>query len=301
MQTIKIIIRILLYVSIVFIVYYLYKFDYLIFREISVNVFFATASVLILWLGFFVSTLSWRKALKVHGVQISVPQAVYSHGISVFAKYIPGKIWVILGRASIVSENGFSLSFTSTISLKEQLVYLLLGLLISLLVLPFVPVHILFTIMVLFTAIGLYLFLFVKSIHLYILSTLFKLVRKKFEVPFITVKDAVPFAKWILVYWSIWSIAFYLLTKSVIPETSVFAAFAFPVSVCYGLLAVIVPGGVGVREGILILVLSSLGIAPAQAVTLSIIQRLWFITGEIFIFVLALVFKGEAGKNIELV
>jgi hypothetical protein len=300
MQTIKIIIRILLYVSIVFIVYYLCKFDYLIFKEISVNVFFATASVLLLWLGFFVSTLSWRKALKVHGLQISVPQAVYSHGISVFAKYIPGKIWVILGRASIISENGFSLSFTSTISLKEQLVYLFLGLLISLIVLPFIPVNMLFTLMVLFTAIGLYLFLFVESIHLYILNTLFNLVKKKIEVPFIAVKDAVPFAKWILVYWGVWSVAFYLLTKAIIPETPVIAAFAFPVSVCYGLLAVIVPGGVGVREGILVLFLTSLGIDPAQAVTLSIVQRLWFITGEIFIFVLALIFKGEAGKNIEL-
>jgi hypothetical protein len=296
MQTIKIIIRILLYVSIVFIVYYLYKFDYLIFKEIHINVFFATASVLLLWLGFFVSTLSWRKALKVHGLQISVPQAVYSHGISVFAKYIPGKIWVILGRASIISEKGFSLSFASTISLKEQLVYLFLGLLISLMVLPFISVHILFTLMVFFTAVGLYLLLFVESIHRFILSALFKLVKKKFEVPFITFKDAVPFAKWILVYWSIWSIAFYLLTKSIIPETPVLAAFAFPVSVCYGLLAVIVPGGVGVREGILVLFLSSLGIDPAQAVTLSIIQRLWFITGEIYIFLVALVFKAKAYK-----
>ncbi len=297
MNTIKIIIRILLYASIVFIVYYLYKFDFLIFKEINIHIFLATTSVLLLWLGFFVSTLSWRKALKVHGLQISVPQAVYSHGISVFAKYIPGKIWVILGRASIVSENGFSLSFTSTISLKEQLVYLFLGLLISLMVLPFVPVHILFTLMVFFTAVGLYLLLFVESIHRYILSALFKLVKKKFEVPFITVKDAIPFAKWILFYWSIWSIAFYLLTKSVIPETPILAAFSFPVSVCYGLLAVIVPGGVGVREGILVLFLSSLGIDPAQAVTLSIIQRLWFITGEIFIFSLALLNRKRNVQN----
>lgn len=289
MDKIKQIFKILLYLSFGFVIYYLYQFDYLQLQTINFNYYFATISVLLLWLGFFVSSLSWKNALKSHQIHISTSKAVYSHGISVFAKYIPGKIWVILGRASIISESGFSLLKTSTISLKEQLVYLLIGLLISLIALPFLPINIFITLIVALTAVGLYLFLFVKPIYNFSVGLLEKITKKKLDIPFINIKEAKSFSVTILLYWFIWSIAFYLLCKSIIPETSAWASFAFPLSVCYGLLAVVVPGGIGVRESIITLVLTATGLSAPEAITISVIQRLWFITGEIFIFTLAFV------------
>lgn len=69
------------------------------------------------------------------------------------------------------------------------------------------------------------------------------------------------------------------------------AAFAFSLSVSYGLLAVFMPGGLGVREGIIVLVLTATGLDVKVATTISVISRIWFISGEIFIFLMAILSK----------
>ncbi|MDA3879303.1 MAG: lysylphosphatidylglycerol synthase domain-containing protein [Prolixibacteraceae bacterium] len=285
--------KILLYASIGFLLYYLLKFDYLIFSEISFDYILAISSIILLWGGFYASTLSWRIALKQHGFIISRKLAVHSHGISVFAKYIPGKLWVIIGRASVAAKEKYSVKVFSTISLKEQLVYLFVGLLISLIGLVFVDINPYFLLIVLATVLGLGLFLFSEKIYRFALSLFQRIFRKELDVPFVGIKELMHIGLATFTYWTFWSIGFFLLCKSISPEISIVAAFAFPLSVSYGLLAVFIPGGIGVREGIIVLVLTSLGVEAQLSVTISVVSRLWFITGEIFIFLLALFFRKE--------
>ncbi len=288
MLKLKWVFRVLLYLSVCLVLYYLYTFDYLILNNLQFNIPLLVLSIIILWAGFTVSALSWGNSLKVHNIKISKKLALYSHGVSVFAKYIPGKIWVILGRASVVVNAGFgSLSHNSAISLKEQLVYLFTGLFVSLIALLFISIKPVFIVIVALTALCLYLFLFWKKVYNLAVKIYVKLFKKSFNVPFVGLKAALPIFKAVFGYWFLWSFGFYLLTLSLIPGVPVIVAFAFPVSVCYGLLAVIVPGGIGVRESIIVLILTAAGIDPAMAVTISVIQRLWFVSGEIFIFTLA--------------
>lgn len=279
--------------SIGFLIYYLFKFDYLIFSELQFNYYFLLFSVLLLWLGFYASTLSWRIALKQHGYIISRKLAVHSHGISVFAKYIPGKLWVIIGRASVAAKGKFSLKIFSTISLKEQLIYLFVGLLVSLIGLVFVDINPYFLLIVLASVLGLGLFLFSEKIYRFALSLFQRIFKKELDVPFVGIKELMHIGLAAFTYWAFWSIGFFLLCKSISPEIGILAAFAFPLSVSYGLLAVFIPGGIGVREGIIVLVLTSIGVEPQLSVTISVISRLWFITGEVFIFLLALVSRND--------
>ena len=123
------------------------------------------------------------------------------------------------------------------------------------------------------------------------------LFKKKFEIPHVSIKEALPMLKTILGYWILWSLGFYILSLSIFPGTPIIATFAFPLSVCYGLLAVIVPGGIGVRESIIVFFLTACGMEPSLSVTISLIQRLWFITGEMFIFGLALIMKNKFKKS----
>ena len=58
----------------------------------------------------------------------------------------------------------------------------------------------------------------------------------------------------------------------------------FPLAGSLGVMAFIVPGGLGVREGALIAYLSLAGIAVPVATTISIASRLWYLVGEVFIF-----------------
>ena len=102
----------------------------------------------------------------------------------------------------------------------------------------------------------------------------------------------------ILLYWIIWILAFYLFLRSIARDIYFIHSFAFPLSVCYGVIAIIFPGGIGVREGIMTGFLVLTGISVEQATTISVINRLWYITGEIFIFILAFVLKNRLKRNL---
>ena len=280
--------RILLYVSLLFLIYYLVKFDYLSLAKIQIRWFWLIISAIFLWAGFFFSTISWKMALKFHGVKISTELAVVSHGLSIFAKYIPGKLWVILGRAAYVgSREQLKVSELSFISLKEQLLYILLGLIIS-----FFPALIYFNhdywvYIILLTIFGLSLLLFVKPLHDFGEKILKKILRKDISLPVITFKLSIKLSFYIVIYWIFYSIGFYFLVVSLTSDANIIHAFAFPLAVSYGVLAIVTPGGIGVREGLIVAFLVSTGIDLQASVTISVISRLWFISGEVFLFFLA--------------
>ncbi len=287
----KTIYKILIYVSIVFLVVYLFRFDYLSFSKIKFNYTYLILSIVLLWLGFFVSMLSWWNILRVYNINVKPLFAVYSHGISVFAKYIPGKIWVILGRAYKVSSKSFSFKFVSALSLKEQLIYILLGLLISFPAVLIFDKFSYYSILVFVSIIGLVALLFSNIFHEFVVNVFERVFKKKINIPLLEFNKSLKVSGFILIYWAIWIFAFYFFVKSVMPDVAFISAFAFPISVCYGVLAIVMPGGIGVREGIMVLFLTSTGINVETAVTISVVSRLWFISGEIFSFILALVLK----------
>jgi uncharacterized membrane protein YbhN (UPF0104 family) len=270
--------------------------DYLQFEVVSFNYGWLALSAFLLWLGFVLSTFAWRKALNLHGIEISRRMAVVSHGLSVFAKYIPGKIWVILGRASYVAKKSFKVSDLSYISLKEQLLYILLGLLIS-----FVPTLIYFKtdywpLIVFVTIVGLGAVLFLNPIHDLSERILTFLFKKPFSLPRLSFQLSIRLSGSVLLYWAAWTTAFYTFMLSITSEATLLHSFAFPLSVCYGVLAIIMPGGIGVREGIMVGFLIATGVSTELVIAISVISRLWFMSGELFLFLLAFVISK---KNIK--
>ncbi|MFC2114325.1 hypothetical protein ACFLRI_03150, partial [Bacteroidota bacterium] len=90
--------------------------------------------------------------------------------------------------------------------------------------------------------------------------------------------------------WSLWGMGFYFLSSSISP--TFFPNFlAFPLASTAGMLAIIIPGGLGVREGILTYALHQSGMLLEIAGSISILARLWFISGELFVFIVALILK----------
>ena len=113
----KTVLKILIYVSIIALLFYLYNIDFLVFRNIELNYSYFIISVVFLILGFIFSAISWKVALKLHGINISNKKAIVSHGLPVFAKYIPGRIWTIIGRAALVENENVGIKKRSFISL----------------------------------------------------------------------------------------------------------------------------------------------------------------------------------------
>jgi len=291
MKNKKWVFNLLLYGSIPFLIVYLIKLDYFVFKVINFNYYWLILSIILLWSGFFFSTISWKYALKYHCFNINTKCATISHGLSVFAKYIPGKIWVILGRAAYIAKNDIKLSGLSIISLKEQLLYILIGLLIALF-----PTLLYFNqdywpLIIIITILSLVIFLFIKSLHDFLERLLARLFKRKVHFPIITLKFSLKLSGIIFFYWILWILGFFFLLLSINQDANIISVFAFPLAVCYGVLAIVLPGGLGVREGIIAAFLTAVGLDIQTAVTISVISRLWFITGEIFIFFLALILR----------
>lgn len=287
----KKIFALIFFLSLPFVVWYLYKLNLVSLNLKELNIFWLALSMLTLSFGFVLGGIGWKYALKVHNYNISSKKAIISHGLPVFAKYIPGKVWVILGRASFVSNETLPLRVASFISLKEQLVYLLIGLFVSF---PFLVFHYnnpFFPFFVGLIILGLTSFLMVKKIHISFLKIFKKVFKKELAIPFLSIDLLLKLGVLVSSYWIVWILSFYLLLKSMPIASNITMAFGFPVSICMGLLAIIIPAGIGVREGILISFLTSTGLNIEHAVTVSIISRVWFIAGEVFVFLFAIFLK----------
>ena len=281
--------RILIYISLAFLVIYLYKFNYLNVQGLDLDPVYLIPAILLLWGGFMMSTLSWWKALSIHDIHVSKKMALLSHGLSVFAKYIPGKLWAILGRASFVSIEEHSMRNASYISLKEQLIYVWLGLLIGIgPLLYFYPLNS-FVILVLILSLFFTFFLYSRGFHQFVVRILGKLLRKQLNVPLVTFKEVIPLILYVLSYWLLWIFAFYFFVLSFHIEFSIGVIFCWPLGISLGVLSLITPGGIGVREGIMTGFMVLTGMPLETATTIAVISRLWFISGEIFIFSLSLV------------
>jgi uncharacterized membrane protein YbhN (UPF0104 family) len=277
--------------SLIFLTYYLWSKSLLDFTLINWN-----AELLIslgfLFLGFIISGLSWWWALKLHQITISPKEGIVSHGLPIFAKYIPGKIWTILGRASQVAKSkNLSSTSLSFISLKEQLVYLIVGILISI-----IPIYLTyglgeFFFIVLASGLGIYLIIFNKQIHKLILWLGKKILKKNLDLPLINVFNGLKLSLFNVLLWLSWTFAFYFFLLSFDSSLNLKLAFIFPVSVVYGVLAIIMPGGIGVREGIITTFFVTIGMELELATSISVVSRLWFIIGEAFIFVLSSILK----------
>ncbi len=291
----KRIFNIVLLISFVFLLIFLIRQDYIIPQ--IVHPWYILFSFLLLFAGFYSSTLSWRTALSSHGIVCSRSEALISHGQSVFAKYIPGKIWVILGRAGYISSNRKELKNRAFISLKEQLIYLWAGFLISsiptILFYGFQWISILVALMIA----GLTLFLFVGPVHRLILKLFQRITSKSLDIPLVKFSSSLSMIGAVLLIWIFWTSGFYLFMLALSTEITPLMMFAFPLSVCFGLLAIILPGGLGLREGIIIGYLVLAGLDTESSTTISFLNRLWFICGELFIFLLATLVRVQSKKE----
>jgi uncharacterized membrane protein YbhN (UPF0104 family) len=104
---------------------------------------------------------------------------------------------------------------------------------------------------------------------------------------------------WYLVRWMFFSASFYFLVASLTNEGVPFhISFGYPLAGTLGLIAFFAPGGLGVRESILVGFFKLAGYEIAIATTISITSRLWYLFGEFFIFLLAIILNIHKKKNI---
>ena len=273
------------YVTLVFLVYYMVRQGALdIPRVHSVPV--LVASIPFLFAGFFGGALSWRKVLSRSGFDSPFGECLASMGLSVFGKYIPGKFWLILGRAAYIAERRRApIGDVSTASLNDQFIGLWGGLLLGTIGLLWVGGVRLYGWLTLVAWLVMTLLVFSPLVHRLAQVVLSALLRRSIKIPVLDLRSTLGILPWALGYWAVWAVGFLLLVRALSAQpVPLSAGLAFPLAGSLGVLAIIAPGGLGVREGIMVGYLTLAGTPLPQALTVSVASRLWFLVGELTFF-----------------
>ena len=115
-------------------------------------------------------------------------------------------------------------------------------------------------------------------------------LKKEISIPKLSLQSTVAVLPWFILTWLLWSIGFFLLVASLVPDKiSPAVGLGFPLAGTLGIMAIIAPGGLGVREGVMVGYLNLAGLSLPEATTISITARLWFLIGEIFIFIVGII------------
>jgi uncharacterized membrane protein YbhN (UPF0104 family) len=284
--------NVFIYVSVVFLLYALWREDYLQRPDIH-NVYYLVISIIFLCIAYMTKSIVWREGLKLNGINVSFKDSIASTGIAELGKYIPGKLWVIVGRALYISQQAdVPIEKTSTISFNVQLLVIWSGLLIGSIGLFLVPIPRSWVYLALAGWIFLSMVLFNRWFHYLIRRLVSRIMKRKIEIPIIDAWNAKRMLLFLLGDWLARMLGFYFLLASLsqIPVDPVIAS-GYPLAVTLGIIAIIAPGGIGVREGVIVIWLQAAGFSWELATTMAVATRIWSLIGELGIFFTGLVLK----------
>jgi uncharacterized membrane protein YbhN (UPF0104 family) len=273
------------YLSLLFLAVALYYADYL---KVPKLISFPAilASLVFLFLGFISGAVAWKKILEKSHYHVDLSECLAGTGLSIFGKYIPGKIWLIVGRAAYIAEKSdYSLGRLSTISLNAQFIDLWIGLFFGMIGLLLLGRFHIWSWLVLFVLLGLTAVIFSKLVYSAADRLVKILLKKDVKITNLTIKSTVSVMPWFSVTWVFWSIGFYILVVSLTAiDVPWSCGFGFPLASTLGIMTLVTPGGLGTREGVMVGYLTLAGIPVTEATTMAVASRLWFLAGEVFIF-----------------
>ena len=290
--------KIIIYLSLVFLVVFLYQKGWTTIPRIE-DYSALVLSFVLLCFGFVLQGFSWHVILRLKKVPVSFPVAYESFSMTIFGKYIPGKIWVLVGPASYVKKEigSHGKSYTNFAG-QLQIINILVGLLIGLL-----------SFQEMVSQEKIYIFLGLMSVVFlamdrHLLSKLLGKIKSE-KLHAILDNNFLSFWEKLIVMmvtgvrWSAWIVAFALLVyaldgKTMGLEIGFFFAFAGVV----GVMALFAPGGLGVREGILTAMLVGYGLSVEFATAVAIASRVWFLGGEVFAFSSGMLVKALRQRKI---
>jgi hypothetical protein len=288
----------LLLASFVFLAAALYKADYLSVPRVHSAAALAVSLALLL-AGSFADTLSWRAILARSGFPAGTAECLAAVGLSSFAKYIPGKVWAAMGRAAFVAQRrSYSLAHLTSVSFTWQLTVLWFGLIFGGAGLVVLAAPAVWGIVVLAMWLALTAIIYSNAAQAVAARAYRKLRSRPIEFPRTPPSAIFASAPWFLALWLVYSAGFHFLVAGLsTADISLGTGLGFPLALTAGLLAFIAPGGLGVREGVMVGYLVLAGLPLAEATAVSIAARLWFLAGEVLTFLLGIAVNSALRKK----
>lgn len=222
-------------------------------------------SLIVLLLAWIATVWSLQRIFAALGYDISFSAVYTIYFRSIAGKYLPGKLWQIAGSTYLAAKKGIPEGISVTSFVMGQVYWILSGIVLigfvaafgifegptdflSGLKWTFIPV-----------IIGIIFMAFKPKLIGIPMNWLLRLLKRKSVDIDIGFRVGIKILVYYLVCWSIFGLAFWFFVNSLTPISfdcylSLTAIFA--VAIIIGFLSVFTPGGIGVREGILILLLT---------------------------------------------
>lgn len=249
-------------------------------------------SMILLFGFFFLRVYCWQLVLKKMDIYLSLRKSVKVSFLSMVGKYLPGKVWLVLGKVYLSGKEGVPRveAFTSVvIEIVLEIIasiFFFFFFLLSVMELPLLSLKVIYFLGLIMVA-GLVILhprIFYKLINI----VLYWWRGEKIE-KCISYRDMVKlfaFYNFIVLFQGI---AFYFFVNAIcyVPMDKILGLTgSFAIAGALGTLSFFAPSGLGVREGILALLLTSYVISPI-AVLISLLARLWVTLGEAMCALLA--------------
>lgn len=249
------------------------------------------ASGLLVWASYALLIEAWRGVLRGWQAQISYASASAIWCVSNLGRYLPGKIWSIAGLAVLAQRAGVNPMTATASAIVMQALAIATGTIIVVLAAP-ASVTSLGLIAALTVAAGTVALLTVPAAS----KQISRLLGRNFEsLPPGTVLIGVAATT---LSWLIYGTSFWLLGKGLIPDAELSiqrAVGVFASGYILGLIALFAPGGIGVREGVFVALLSS-SLGLAGAITLSVASRILMTLTELGAVLVVLPLKSRLGE-----
>ena len=244
-------------------------------------------STLIFAFSYFIQLWAWHLITLKLGIALPFKETLESWFYSQMGKYLPGKIWLLLSRFYLYDAKGKSKKAITVALYFETVMMITAAALLFLASLFFLK-----EVRLPFPGEGAFLLVPILALaflclHPWVLQKIFNRVLTGLKKEPLSLSLSYAQVLWILgicfASWVVGGIGFSLFVDSVFPVASRYFPFltgALAVSSIAGLLALFAPGGLGVREGVLVFLLS-LMMPGAVAAILSVLTRLWMTFIEI--------------------
>lgn len=249
------------------------------------------ASILLLLFLFFFQVFIWQKILIDNGYSISFWKSYKIFTLSNLGRYIPGKVWQVLGMMYMAEKENIPKSVTAVSAVFVLLLSIIAGAFFVCATFlsnwDFIEkFHIDYFILLL----PLCLFSLHPRIMNFVVVLLGKIFKREMQTLNYNTKKLLKYLSLYFFFWLVYGVSFSLFLSGIYPLNSIkeyiTIAGIYPSAFLVGYLTLIVPGGIGVREGVVAMLLSYF-MPPAVASTIAILSRVWFSAVELISVLLA--------------
>lgn len=281
--------------AVVFVSHYIFTNYAVIKKNLGeIDIIIAAISILIICLALLMQILVWHYITIIMNCELEIKQSITTKIFAEFGKYIPGKITGIVMLMGLYKQEGKSTKNVTISYIIEVLSASLGACLIFLLSLYFSKT-------VVFESYRnnafLLLILFVILLNPRILNFFINLLLKfkKTDIKPVNFSNTTLLKILLLemIVWLLFGLSLFVLINSIhpIPVSEFFyVCGSFSLSSIIGFFAIFAPAGIGVREGILIIILSKI-IPPEIAGVVAVLSRLFLILAELLLFFIGILLK----------